>query len=163
MNDLLIKKLHAYLVLNNPDILVVLQEDSKVRSYLEEKVHGLDGLLEQLQANGKPLYIIEEICMEELTKAFRPSKYNYLLSLLEDDFYAEYCRWQESGILTYEIINLLKVCNPLFDSFEFTEENEENRVLRYAIIRGIQQHLTGVTVDAEYLDNIDLEGDPSAH
>ena len=156
MTNSLKNKLHTYLVQNNPDVLVILQGRSNVTSFLEEKVNALGGLPEQLLAEGKPTYIIEEICMDELTKGLRPSRYNYLLSLLENDFQTEYSRWQESGVLTYEIINLLQTCNLVFDSLKFTDENEDDRMLRYAIIGTIRQYLIEGFVDAEYLDKIDF-------
>jgi len=155
MRDILKIKLHDYLLLNNPDILISFQQEGDATQYLEEKVQALDDLPDQLLAEGKPAYIVEEICMDELTSEFRPSRYNYLLSVLEDDFQAEYLQWQQNGILTYEIINLLQPCNAVFDLLKFSEENEDDRKLRYAIIRTIKLHLIGVAVDSEYLDNID--------
>ena len=155
MRDILIRKLHDYLLLNNPDILIYFQQEGDATQYLEEKVQALDDLPQQLLAEGKPAYIVEEICMDELTKEFRPSRYNYLLSVLEDDFQAEYSQWRQSGILTYEIINLLQPCNAVFELLNFSEENEDDQKLRYAIIRTIQLHLVGVCVDTEYLDNIE--------
>ncbi len=88
----------------------------------EKKVQALDDLPQKLLAEGKPAYIVEEPCMAELTNEFRPSRYNYLLSVLEDDFQTEYSQWQQSGILTYEIINLLQSCNAVFDFFSFRKK-----------------------------------------
>jgi hypothetical protein len=64
MKNILIKKLHDYLIQNNPDVLASLQEEGKVPYYLEDKVEALDDLIAQLQAEKKPAYIIEEICMD---------------------------------------------------------------------------------------------------
>jgi len=116
----------------------------------------LHDLPETLLAEGKPAYIVEEICMDELTNEFRPSRYNYLLSVLEDNFQSEYSQWQQNGILNYEIINLLQPCNAVFDLLKFSEETEDDRRMRYAIIRTIKLHLVGVTIDREYLDQIDF-------
>lgn len=156
MRDILKRKLHDYLLLNNPDILISFQREGDATQFLEEKVQALEDLPEILLAEGKPAYIVEEICMDELTNEFRPSGYNYLLSVLEDDFQAEYSQWQQSSILTYEIISLLLPCNAVFVLLSFSEENEDDRKLRYAIIRTIKLHLVGVFVDAEYLDNMDF-------
>lgn len=155
MKEILLRKLHDYLLLNNPDILISFQQEAQATQYLQEKIQTLGNLPAELLAEGKPAYIVEEICMHELTEEFRPSRYNYLLSVLEDDFKTEYSQWQQSGILTYEIINLLQPCNSVFDLLKFSEENEDDRRLRYAIIRTIKLHLVGVDVDSEYLDNID--------
>jgi Domain of unknown function (DUF1896) len=149
MKEILISKLQAYLIHNNPEILVALHGDSDLSSYLQEKVKALDDLPDQLLAEGKSAYIIEEICMDELTKGLRPSGYNYLLSILEDDFKTEYFEWREAGVLTYEIINLLQICNPVFNALEFSEENEDDRMLRYAIIGAIHKCLAGTSVEIE--------------
>ena len=156
MKEILINKLHAYLVHNNPDVLVALRGDTKVTSYLEEKVDALDDLPEQLLAEGKPAYIVEEICMDELTAEFRPSRYNYILSVLEDEFEAEYTGWQEEGTLESEVIKMLPAFDLVFDYFGFTGENEDDRKLRYATIGTMRQYLIGVIVDREYLDKIDF-------
>ena len=159
MNAVLESKLHEYLTQNNPDILIAFNNDEQVTKYLKEKVASFDDRLKELQKEGKPAYIVEEICLDELTKEFRPSRYNYLLSLLEEDFRSEYLQWQDSGILTYEVINLLGSCTPIFDALAFSEDNEDDRQIRYAIIRTIQLHLVGAAVDRDYLEKIDFSAE----
>ena len=154
METVLIAKLHEYLTQNNPEILISHNHKEGATEYLKKKVESLDGLPRQLLEEGTPAYIVEEICMDELIKEFRPSRYNYMLSVLEDDFNSEYLQWQQSGILTDEILKLLGSCNPIFDALGFSEDNEDDRKTRYAIIRTIQLHLVGAAVDREYLTNI---------
>ena len=84
MQAVLISKLHDYLVHNNPDLLISLQQEGKVSDYLAEKVATTDTLLNQLQSENTPAYIIEEQCLELLTADLRPSKFNYLLSVLAE-------------------------------------------------------------------------------
>ena len=79
--------------------------------------------------------------MNELTKDLRPSKFNYLTSILEEEFETDYNRLQESGILTYEVINLIEVCRPEFEALGFTVESEDNQHLRYVIIGAIKEYL----------------------
>jgi len=145
-----------YLLQNNPDILIFFQSEPEAAEYVKEKVESLDDMPEQLVAQGKPAYIVEEICMDQLTKEFRPSRYNYLLSVLEEDFYSEYLRWEQSGNLSLEVISILGSCSHVFDSLNFSEDNEDDRKIRYAIIRAVQQTLVGMAVDREYLDKIDF-------
>lgn len=156
MQEVLISKLREYLLQNNPDIIISFQNEAEATDYLKEKVESMDGLLEELMEQDKPAYIIEEICMAQLTEEFRPSRYNYLLPVLEEDFYSDYLKWHESGVLTYEIVSLLHSCNQVFDYLNFSEENEDDRKIRYAIIRAIQLHLVGIAVDIEYLNKIDF-------
>ncbi|KAA9038703.1 DUF1896 domain-containing protein [Ginsengibacter hankyongi] len=139
MQKILIKKLHDYIRENNPDILVQLEEEKKVTEYLSDKIKLVDGLL---QETGKqPAYIIEEACMDILTEDLRPSKYHYIYGILEEEFEATYRRLQNSGTLQFEVINLIKYSQPLFDAVGFTLENEDNRELKYSVTGAIAEYL----------------------
>jgi hypothetical protein len=140
MQEVLIAKLHQYITDNNPDLLITLQQEGSVSSYLREKVAAIDLLVNELLASGTPAYIIEERCMDELTKELRPSKYNYLISILEEEFEADYYRLKESGLLTYEAINILESCLPVFGTFGFIVENENDRHLHYAITGAVKEY-----------------------
>lgn len=140
MQEVLIAKLHQYITDNNPDLLITLQQEGNVSGYLKGKVLSIDLLMNELLGSGTPAYIIEERCMEELTKELRPSKFNYLISILEEEFEADYNRLKESGLLTYEAINLLESCLPVFETFGFTVENENNRHLHYAITGAVKEY-----------------------
>lgn len=141
MQELLISKLHNYIIANNLDLLIELQQDGKVNSYLQEKVETADELINQLQSTNTPSYIIEEQCLDFLTKDLRPSKFNYLLMVLEEDFETDYHQFREAGILTYETINLIAACNPVFEALGFTTDNEDDKQLRYAITGTVKQYL----------------------
>ncbi|SDW14012.1 hypothetical protein SAMN05444410_101327 [Hydrobacter penzbergensis] len=140
MQEVLIEKLHQYIAENNPDLLIALQEKGNVSGYLKEKIAEIDLLMNELLAINTPAYIIEERCMDELTKELRPSKFNYLISVLEEEFTSTYYRLKEGGLLTYEVINLIESCIPVFETFGFTLENENNRYLRYAIIGAVKEY-----------------------
>ena len=140
MQEVLFEKLHQYIAENNPDLLIALQEKGNVSGYLREKIAEIDLLVNELLAVGTPAYIIEERCMDELTKELRPSKFNYLISVLEEEFEVDYFKLKRSGLLTYEVINLIENCKPVFETFDFTLENE-NRYLRYAIIGAVKEYL----------------------
>ncbi|GAA4429836.1 hypothetical protein GCM10023188_15750 [Pontibacter saemangeumensis] len=141
MQDILRTKLHDYILHNNPDLLLTLQQEGKVNSYLREKITTVDAFLDQLQAEGKPAYIIEEACMGALTRELRPSRFNCLCSLLEEEFEADYRRLQESGILTYEVLNLMAACAHGFDAIGFTKDRETDQQLRYVLAGMIQEYL----------------------
>lgn len=140
MQEVLSEKLHQYIIDNNLDLLIALQVNGSVSNYLKEKVAAIDALLNELIAANTPAYIIEECCMDELTKELRPSKFNYLISIFEEEFEMDFHRLKKNGILTYEIINLIEDCKPVFKAFGFTEENESNRHLHYAITGAIKEY-----------------------
>lgn len=142
MKELLTDKLHQYISENNPDLLLSLQQNNAVTSFLTDKVNTVSDLLSQLQNQATPAYLIEEVCMNALTKDLRPSKYNYISNILEEDFEFAYLQFQKSGILLYEVVNIIMQCQDGFEAFGFTEESEDNRQLRYAVTGIIDKYLS---------------------
>ena len=139
----LIIKLHEYMRENNPDLLMQLEEDDKVTEYLSTKVGNVEDLINQVQ-NGQPSYSIENKCMDVLTRDLRPSKYNYIRNIVEEEFGETNNQLIESGLLQFEVINMIAYCQSVFDDLNFSEENEENRFLRYAITGVIKEYLEEV-------------------
>lgn len=141
MQSVLMETLRAYIAGNNPDLLIRLQGKFSVTQYLEDKVASVMPMAEQHIADGQPHYIIEELCMNELTADLRPSRFNYIKNLLEEEFADDYKRLAETGVLIYETVNLIEICREVFETFEFSETNEGDRFLRYAIIAEIHDYL----------------------
>lgn len=141
MQEILTRKLHDYIRENNPDLLLTLEEENRVTDYLHENVASIDGLLNQLLADNNPALAIEERCMDEMTRPLKPSRFNYLKSILEDEFPGKFERLQNAGILKTEIINLITVCDPVFHELNFSEENENDRYLRYTVIGAVHEYL----------------------
>jgi hypothetical protein len=133
MQELLKIKLKDFLQLNRPDLLISLQQEGKTGIYLDEKVESLNGLPERLLEEGRPPYIISELCMADLTE----SRFQLLAEMLDTDFLPMADDLRISGLLTYEFINLLEECDPAFEEMGF---NEEDRLLRYALIGAIQDY-----------------------
>ena len=140
MQQILIYKLHKYIKENNPDVLMQLKEDGMVTEYLSTKVGNVEDLINQVQ-NGQPSYIIENTCMDVLTRDLRPSKYNYIRRIVDEEFEETNNQLIESGLLQFEVINMIAYCQSVFDDLNFSEENEENRFLRYAITGVIKEYL----------------------
>ncbi|MBB5396665.1 DUF1896 family protein [Mucilaginibacter sp. AK015] len=141
MKTQLIKQLHNYLLHNHTDLLIALQEEHRLEHYLQQKVESVSDLLAQLQEEKRPAYVIEALCLEELTRDLRPSRFNYMRELLEAEFETDYKRMLSSGILTYELINLIGACEPIFEVFALGEENEESAELKHAVMGMIAEYL----------------------
>ena len=148
MQQTLMNKLHKYIKENNPDLLFQLEEDRKVTEYLADKINTVSALIKQMDT-GEPAYIIEDACMDVFTQDLRPSKFNYISNLLQEEFESTYNQIQESGTLKFEVINLINQYQSVFDDLNFSEENEDNQFLRYAIIGTISGYLEGVTSENE--------------
>ncbi|WP_199119250.1 DUF1896 family protein [Pedobacter sp. ASV28] len=141
MQKVLTEKLRAYLVNNNPDLLLKLQGDTSITKFIEDKVSMVMPMVLQLLEEGKPGYVIEELCLNTLTEDLRPSKFNYLQEILEVEFKDQYQKFKEAGVLTYETVNLVEACASIFETYEFNENTEDNRFLRYMIIAEVHDYL----------------------
>jgi hypothetical protein len=141
MKNQLIRQLHNYLLQNHTDLLIALQEEHRLEPYLRQKVDSLADLLVQLQEEKRPAYVIEALCLEELTRDLRPSRFNYMRELLGTEFEKPFQRMRDSGILTYELINLIGACEPIFEVFAFGEETEDSDQLKNAVIGMIAEYL----------------------
>ncbi|MGF2412692.1 MAG: DUF1896 family protein, partial [Ferruginibacter sp.] len=141
MIEALQNKLFEYIRDNNPDILFELEAETNVIVWLSEKVNGIEVRIVELQSQGLPEYEIEEICMAELTNDLRPSRYNYILNLLEEEFKDDYNKLLQSGLLQHEVINMINQCDPVFADLKFSEENEDNQFIRYAITGEVSEYL----------------------
>lgn len=139
---LLLEKLRSYIIANNPDLMLQLQRQMGFTRYLEDKIAAVAGTMEQLVSEGKPQYIIEELCLKEMTAELRPSRFNYLREIFETEFAETFERFRELGVLTYELTNIIEYCKDLFELFEFSEEREDDRNLRYAIVGAISEYLS---------------------
>ena len=135
------QKLWAHTLVINPELLLELEEDEILNEYLDEKIKEVLPLLERLFNEQKPEYIIEELCLQELTADMRPYRFNYLLHVLEEEFSYFYQQWSQSGVLTYETLNLQKVCDPVFDQLGLSIENAEDSQIYYAITASIESYL----------------------
>jgi hypothetical protein len=139
MQEKLIQKLLLYLQENNPELLIQLEEESMVTEYLLNKVGMVDSLLKE-EDDDQPAYILETACMDILTQDLKPSRYQYICKVLEEEFQSFNEELQVDGIKKFEAINLLESCKVVFDDFGFNEESENNRLLRYLIIGSISEY-----------------------
>jgi hypothetical protein len=70
-----------------------------------------------------------------------PSKYNYLEGVLRENFSAHYEWFKKSGILKYELVNLVEYCRAVFEDRHFGEGKEEDLLLLYSIRGTINKYL----------------------
>ena len=140
MHETIIKKLLDYIREDNPELLFQLEEEGKLFSYLDDKISQVDSLLNKPRKD-QPEYIVEEACMDILTQDLRPSRYNYICGVLEDEFPTTYHQLQNEGTLQFEVINLITFCQPAFDAIGFTEANEDDSLLRSAITGTINNYI----------------------
>lgn len=142
METALKEQLWSYIVRNNPELMYDLQEEYKVSDYLEEKVTGIMNEVEHLLDDGLPAVTVKELCLERLTDDLKPSKFLYIRQIVESEFPLAFEAMQQSGMLTYEVINLIGNCERIFQRFSFSEQTLDNRQMRYAVIGEIDFYLS---------------------
>src|SRR5438045_4035775 len=98
LRSVMTQQLINYIKENNPDLLLQLEKENGVDAYLADKINSID-----ISAG-------EEICMDLLTEDLRPSKYHYILSVLDEEFGSGY----ES-----EAVKLVYICDPLLEEYNF--------------------------------------------
>jgi hypothetical protein len=134
METLLKEALWSYIIDHNPDLMYDLQENYTVGRYLNEKVQGVQGMAIRLLQEQHPKHHIEEMCLWELTRELRPSRYLYLKGIFEEEFPDEAALYGKSGILVCEVISMLDYCNPVLDDMGFSVHNEEDPEIRNVVI-----------------------------
>lgn len=140
MHSKLMEKLRAYILINNPELADWLHADYSMSQYLEDKVMAVMPLLQQLRAEGNPDHSIEELCLNAMTQDLRPSRFQYIREVMENEFPQEYRQLALKGVLTFEIIQILDLCTSVFEIYGFSQETKDSRFLRYAIIVVLHQH-----------------------
>lgn len=141
MQNVLMEKLWTYIVHNNPELMISLQASQSVTNYLNDKVNAVLPLMAQLLNEGKTGSIVEELCMNALTEDLKPSKYQYIRSVMKEEFPREYEVMRGNGTLTYEIVSLIEACKDIFNEFDFKTGNEDSRQMRHSIIWKIHDHM----------------------
>ncbi|MBN8836140.1 MAG: hypothetical protein J0I09_02695 [Sphingobacteriia bacterium] len=136
-----------YIRENNPDILFQLQQGDGLAQYINQKLNDAAELLERLKKEQQPGYLIEIICLKQITADLRPSKYNYIRTILSEEFEERYILMLEAGLLQYELVNMVSYCLPVFEDLRFSEETVDNKFTRYAITGMINEYLESNSVD----------------
>lgn len=150
LQERLTYKLFKYICDNNPDLLFQLEEERRVTSYLKEKIAGLTPMISDHAT--EPEYILEERSLLLLTGDLRPSRYNYICRVLEEEFPATHRKLIEAGTLKYEAVNIIYHCAELFEAMHFSERNEESRLLYYAVAGSISEYFDDALKSGERVE-----------
>lgn len=141
MEETLYNRLSDFITENNPEMIVNAGRSFSLSQFVNDRIESVSQVLKELTAAGKAEEVILETCMKEMTKDLVPSRANYIRAILKDEFPHDHDRFSETGVLTYEVVNLLEVCAEVFENYEFNEKNQGSRFLRYAVIAVIQDYL----------------------
>lgn len=71
MLESLSNKLLEYIRDNHPDVLFQLEQEAGLTQYLNQKINDVTDLIERLKKERRPGYLIETICLEQMTADLR--------------------------------------------------------------------------------------------
>ncbi|RWU08139.1 hypothetical protein [Pedobacter chitinilyticus] len=141
MKELLKERLHHYIVVNNPELLVRTGGFS-IPQYINDKV---ELAMEQLEKHHIARMTNDEMIeryMALMTAELLPSKFNYLKAVIEQEYPREFTALREQGVLTSKVIGIMERCADAFEGFGFSTEAEvDNTKLRHAIIAIVHREL----------------------
>jgi len=141
MHSNLKEKLWAYIIENNPELMFSLQADYSVMTYLEDKISKVMPKVMSMLEQGKEGPTIIELAIHEMTEELRPSKFLYLKKILKEEFPPVFKKFVEAGVLTFETINLIEHCRELFETYKFSVDTEDNRLLRFAVVAKVHEYI----------------------
>lgn len=137
MQEVLIHKLFIYTRDNNPELLLQLQGEKSLTDWLIQKVEAIDGTINDLLSKNTPPYEIEKQCMAILTEELKPSRFLYIKKILEEEFE----RLASEKQTMHFLMCIMAACDFLFEQFSYNEANEDDSLLKYAVIGLIHEYL----------------------
>jgi hypothetical protein len=140
MKNQLKEQLQLYIAENYPEKVHQLNPDVPFSTYMEDRVNLIEPLMDELISQGKNHEEILDICMDEIISVMPPSKYNYLLEVMEEEFPAEYDTFKSLGVLQYTVINIMQQCEDAFEAFDFSHDTIDDRFMRYMVIAEIHDY-----------------------
>jgi hypothetical protein len=81
-----------------------------------------------------------ELMLETEGREVLGLRYDYIATVLEEEFEDTWLRFFSASILHYEILNLVTLCSGLMRDTGFPG-NEDSRFLRYSVIAAIADYL----------------------
>lgn len=140
MEQLLARKLYEYLCRNHPD-LIIREGEKSINELICSKIQQVIPVLDNLLIQSCPAYIIEELCMDQMTQDLKPSKFHYITRILEEEFEGQYLLMKEAGVLAFEITNIIEHCNYAFEKFGFSVLSEDDPQLYHTVTGMIEEYL----------------------
>ncbi|MET7000706.1 hypothetical protein [Chitinophaga defluvii] len=141
MREKIKESLLGFLQENYPEIILLFAQRGTLSQYLDDRLDLVEPLVDELLEQGDSEQHITQLCIEQLTSSFGPSKYNYLKGVLDDEFPQEYQQFEQVGVLRSELTNMIVACNNAFDAFEFSETTLDDHFMRHMVIAEIHDYL----------------------
>jgi len=153
MEKQLNERLWKFITEHNPELMFSLQENYSMTPYLAEKIKSIQPQLKAWKQIGYPESSIFLLAMEVLTSELKPSRFQFITSLLKKDFPSHYNQFKEQGILTHKTLALVDLCKVAFDSIRFSESHCNSQRFRAAISGIIRMQILLSTYQHQRIKN----------
>lgn len=140
MRKQLKEKLWAGICRDHPELMFDLQQKRRVDIFLEQQVSSVLSTAKNLSESGYSQSAVLDICGKQLALDLGPSRYQYIVSVLSQEFESIYAGLKDSGLLMIEAVNLVSYCKPTFRSLGFSAEREDDKQIYLAITGMISEY-----------------------
>lgn len=148
MEELLLAESHAYLYLDNPEILL---KDSQLHcrgGSLNKKVNKTCTRIKKMIASGfSPDEIIDQ-SVELITAELRPSRFGYVCAVIASEFPNTFIRWVKTNALTDQVLEVLSACEPVFSLLKFNVRTAEQHSIYTTVTNFIRHYLKNKRVES---------------
>ncbi|SIN77882.1 hypothetical protein [Chitinophaga niabensis] len=141
MEAQLLEQFRAYIVTHHPELILRNQQEYPLSQYIRESMQSILPTLQYLEDQGKPEHEVLDLCMKEMIKKLGPSKADYLREVLKTEFPKEHHALNKVGTLTQNVVDLIRLCDEVFDAYGFSENNKDSNQLWIAIIVVVHDYL----------------------
>lgn len=129
-----------YLKSHHPELIMEWQQAGALKESIEQDLRRVKPLLQELSAYQLHPDDLLQQCLAELIAALPPSRSDYITELLSSEFEQLHEELLSSGLLSYECMNLIQHCKPVFEKLNFSLVNEDDPFIRYAVIGAISDY-----------------------
>lgn|GEM_PF-1981156 len=146
MEALLLENFREYIVAHYPELILRNQEEYPLSRFMRETMQSVLPTLKYMEDQCRPEHEVLQHCMNELIKGLGPSKTDYLLNILSIEYPREHHSLSASGTLTWNVVQLIKSCDDVFESYGFTENSKDSTLLRHAVIAIVHDYLISIGI-----------------
>ena len=139
MTACVMRNLRSY-VKDHPALFLYQHAESNAAELIDNFLPDMERQVENLLQEDTPLYIVDEICRDQLSSAFDTSRLDFIGDTFRDNYPKLYERFLRAGILQLELANMLSVCSPLMDKLAF-EEKEDADEMQHRIKAALKEYV----------------------
>lgn len=140
LKQILKEKLREHIINDYPDLMLRLQGKNQFESYLGQKVMSVLLTAKRMINDGFGESETVENAIEVLTDDLKPSRYQYIVNVLSQEFEKEHESLTNSGLLLFEAVNLVRYCQPVFTSMALSEKTVDDRQIYLAVTGMIKEY-----------------------